>query len=66
MKDIQKTKRLPGLDIVRSLAILFVVAQHFNLNTEFRQTVFDSRNVCINIFCCSAVIPFVDGIFKYQ
>lgn len=45
MKDIQKTKRLPGLDIVRSLAILFVVAQHFNLNTEFRQTVFDGTNL---------------------
>ena len=53
MKDIQKTKRLPGLDIVRSLAILFVVAQHFNLNTEFRQTVFDGTNLFFQGMCAS-------------
>ena len=47
MKDIQKTKRLPGLDIVRSLAILFVIAHHFNLHTEFWVTPFIGVNMFI-------------------
>ena len=47
MKNFQGKKRMPGLDIVRSLAILLVVAQHFNLHTEFRETFFVGINMFI-------------------
>ena len=42
-----REKRLAGLDIVRSLAILFVVAHHFDLHTEFLITPFIGVNMFI-------------------
>ena len=39
--------RAVGLDLVRTLAILFVIAGHFALNTPFRQTVFEGVSMFI-------------------
>ena len=40
-------KRLPGLDLVRSFAILFVVGSHFYKHIEFRYAVFEGTNMFV-------------------
>lgn len=34
-------QRIPGLDLLRAFAILFVISGHFSLNTEFSKTIFE-------------------------
>ncbi len=51
--------RAVGLDLVRSLAILFVIAGHFALNTPFRQTVFEGVSMFIQ---GSALALFATGV----
>ncbi len=52
--------RVVGLDLVRSLAILFVIAGHFfTLNTPFRDTIFGGGNLIAQ----SVMIPvFLTGV----
>lgn len=67
---MDKNFRLPGLDIVRSLAILFVITGHFFLNTDFFKSSYSGVNlfiqsVCLTLFwSCSTPVSFVDGLFK--
>ena len=39
--------RLTGLDLIRSCAILFVIAGHFSLNTGFQQAIFEGPSMFI-------------------
>ena len=52
--------RVVGLDFVRSVAILFVIAGHFiSINTPFRQTVFEG----VSMFLQGAAMPlFATGV----
>lgn len=44
----ESTKRVIGLDLIRSCAIFFVIAGHFfSLNTEFRTNVFEGVSMFI-------------------
>ena len=50
--------RILGLDIIRSLAILFVIAGHFFvLHTPFRSTNFEG----LSLFLQAGIIPFVSN-----
>ena len=40
-------KRIPGLDFIRFLAILFVVGSHFYQHIEFRYSIFEGTNMFI-------------------
>ena len=40
-------KRIPGLDFIRFLAILFVVGSHFFQHIEFRYSIFEGTNMFI-------------------
>ena len=48
---MDKNFRLPGLDIVRSLAILFVITGHFFLNTDFFKSSYSGVNLFIQSVC---------------
>ena len=37
-----------GLDIIRSFAILFVIAGHFLMNTSFNSSIFEGGSLFIN------------------
>lgn len=61
----QKTNRLAGLDVIRSLAIFSVIAGHFFvLNTPFQDTIFDASTMFIQgwvylLFCSTGVPLFI-------
>lgn len=38
-------KRVPGLDLLRALAIFFVIAGHFSLNTDFSKAIFEGSSM---------------------
>ena len=39
--------RIIGLDLIRSCAILFVIAGHFWLNTPFKNTIFEEESMFV-------------------
>lgn len=41
------TPRLSGLDLIRSCAILFVIAGHFSMNTGFQNAIFEGPSMFI-------------------
>lgn len=52
--------RLPGLDIIRSLAIFFVIGGHFFfLHTEYRNVVFEGWNLFFQGMCASLFLVSV-------
>ena len=54
-----KEKRLPGLDIVRSIAIFFVIGGHFFLHTEYRNAPFEGWNLFFQGICTSLFLVSV-------
>ena len=53
--------RIIGLDLVRSIAILFVISGHFfSLNTPFRSTIFGGVNLTLQ----SITIPLFQLAFR--
>lgn len=55
-----KDNRLPGLDIIRSLAIFFVIGGHFfYLNTNYRDVLFKGINMFFQGMCASLFLVAV-------
>lgn len=45
--NIHSSPRLSGLDLIRSCAILFVIAGHFFMNTGFQKAIFEGPSMFI-------------------
>lgn len=45
--NIHSSSRLSGLDLIRSCAILFVIAGHFSMNTGFQSAIFEGPSMFI-------------------